>query len=176
MDDNSARADSPSRTTIALWVAVIALALHGWFFYQGRQAESEGRENYIEQFLVAEQLHVLDPSFDIDYQDFLPGGNAREFLNAERDLRGRRSDVFHLDTNGNGTACDVIFDVGTGNGFEDLLRGSGGVWRWRTTDKDCQHFQSPQVAEWVYRHFGGKNFDPFGLDEDRDGDACEPFS
>lgn len=44
-----------------------------------------------------------------------------------------------------------------------------------TTDYDCTDFDSQADAQAFYEEMGGPLYDPFNLDDDDDGDACEAW-
>ncbi len=162
---------------IALVISIISVLFQGWSFYQTRSADHRIREQNVNLYAYAAQLRELDPTFGVDCADFAPGGDAQAFFDAGRQVHGARADQFQLDSNGNGTACDIIFDGSTGYIWEDAASGQadGGTRGWWMTDKNCQAFPDRRKAEALFRALGGRHFDPFNFDQDRDGEACEPF-
>lgn len=52
---------------------------------------------------------------------------------------------------------------------------SGGVAAQQNTDYDCTDFDSQADAQAFYEDMGGPLYDPFNLDDDDDGEACEAW-
>jgi len=40
-------------------------------------------------------------------------------------------------------------------------------------DHDCNDFKTQKAQRWFKRHGGSKSYDPWNLDADNDGKACE---
>lgn len=108
-----------------------------------------------------------DGSGDRHCRDFTCQEEAQRFF--DNDVRPTR-DPFILDENGNGIACEVLLPCDTPPSLNGNVPPPAGV----SDDVDCEDFTCQQEAQEFFVSRGGdRTHNPFGLDGNRNGIACE---
>lgn len=157
-------------------VTVVTALAVVWLLYSQYTQENPLSRAMEDSYSVQAYRVNNDRAYDIDCMDFESSASAQLFLDVGKSVHGDSADLFRLDPNGNGIACDAIYNPVTGGAaWEDISLGvsTGGVRVWLDRGVDCSAFSTHDDAQYYFNSLGGPAYDPFNLDDDDDGRACE---